>query len=137
MRSCEALISKPGVRLEVSHEFVTQAQLLDFLAGNHLNAFLYEDRQDFGISSCLDLALAVDRPIAVSPSPMFRHVADVTPSISIGERSLRDILVAGSEPLRPLRERWSVAAMRRTYERVIDRVLKNGRVTLSAVGGVS
>ena len=38
-KQCEQLIVKPNVKLIVSHQFLTQVQVLEFLAQNYLNAF--------------------------------------------------------------------------------------------------
>ncbi len=75
------LIKKPGIKLEISHHFFSKQELLEFLAENTINIFLYEENGDMGISSALDQALAVKRPIAISDSNFFRHVFSAQPSI--------------------------------------------------------
>ena len=120
---CRAANRKPGIRLELTHDLLADADLLEFLAGNSLNVFLYAASRSRGISSVLDLALAVDRPIAITKSAMFRHLHDLTPSICIEDRSLGEILASGTAPLGALRERWSPAATRADYERLADRLL--------------
>ncbi len=79
-RRCQELIVKDGVKLVVTHEFMERNQLLDFLAQNTLNAFFYEKLEGRGISSTIETALAVRRPIAVTGSSMFRHVLSNRPS---------------------------------------------------------
>ena len=71
---CQELIVKRGIKLIVTHEFLEKNQLLDFLAQNTLNAFFYEKGEGRGISSAVENALAVRRPIAITRSNMFRHV---------------------------------------------------------------
>lgn len=117
-----ALIRKPGIRIEASHELLSKQGLLDFLAGNSLNAFLYDDMPR-GIASTIDYALAVDRPIAISKSYMFRHVWNATPSILVEERTLPQILAAGTAPLQPFRQAWAGKALVREYSEIVDRVL--------------
>jgi hypothetical protein len=80
---CRAVLTKPGIRLEASHDFLTKSQLLDFLAQNSLNAFFYGRTNSFGISSVIDHALAVRRPIAITKNRMFRHIAGAQPTICI------------------------------------------------------
>ena len=118
--NCRAKISKPGIKLEISHEFLDHAKLLDFLAQNSINLFLYEDKQDRGISSTLDFALAVNRPIAISDSIMFRHVQSANPSICIDDSSLKTILENGVAPLRKFTEEWDQKNMTWEVERIID-----------------
>lgn len=117
--NCKAKINKPGIQLEISHEFLDDAKLLDFLAKNSINVFLYEDKKDRGISSTLDFALAVNRPIAISDSTMFRHILGAKPSICVEDSSLKTILKNGIEPLRKFTEEWNQKNMTWEVERII------------------
>jgi hypothetical protein len=71
---CRELIRKDGIKLVTSHEFLDKTELLDFLAQNTLNCFFYDKCEDRGISSAIENALAVRRPLAITRSNMFRHV---------------------------------------------------------------
>lgn len=124
---CRSLLYKRGIRLEVSHEFRSTPQVLEFLAGNSLNAFFYESQTGRGISSAVDLALAAGRPIALRRTPMFRHLHQVTPSIFVEDNSLREILRQGTGPLEPLRQTWTSARILMEYEGVMDLVLGAAR----------
>ncbi len=128
---CKKEITKPGISLEVSEEFLPLQRLLEFLASNSLNAFFYDRAKNIGISSCPDLALAVDRPMAVNRCPMFRHLHRIEPSICIEDRSLREILASGVEPLAELRRSWRAGRVREEYEGIFDRLL--GRVSASSL----
>jgi hypothetical protein len=120
--ACRALIQKPGIELHASHDFLEPEQVLEFLAGNSLNAFCYDHGRERGISSAIEKALAVDRPIAITRCGMFRHVWDAQPSICLEDRRLADILRDGTAPLRPFQERWTAANLVRDYEAILDRV---------------
>lgn len=80
VKRCEKLIVKDGIKLVATHEFLERSQLFDFLAQNTLNAFFYERLDGRGISSTIEMALAVRRPIAITRSSMFRHVLSTHPS---------------------------------------------------------
>ena len=56
---CRQGLYKKSIRLDITHEFFNEEQLLDFLAGNSMNVFMYQDTGERGISSALDNALAV------------------------------------------------------------------------------
>lgn len=73
--ACRAKLSQ-GAELEITHDFLDEDALLDWLGGNDLNVFFYEKNVGSGASSSLDYAIAVRRPIAVNGSYMFRHVHD-------------------------------------------------------------
>jgi hypothetical protein len=117
---------KPGIRVLVDHDFFTKDELLDFLAGNTLNAFFYDPvtRPALGISSVIDYALAVRRPLALTPSGMFRHVLDASPPITIDRASLREIISNGTGPLEQFYERWSPRSFVEDYERIFDEIFE-------------
>jgi hypothetical protein len=77
---CKSLV-KPGIELIITNEFFNTHDLLNFLASNTINLFLYEYQDTIGISSTIDYALSVDIPIGITNVPMFRHIYH--PKISI------------------------------------------------------
>jgi SAM-dependent methyltransferase len=99
VEKCRQAVTKPGITLDITHEFFDDAGLLGFLAENTLNAFLYDDAPGRGVSSCTDYALAAGRPIAVSRTAMFRHLIGVNPSICVEDRSLAAITGTGTAAL--------------------------------------
>jgi len=121
--NCRKLISKPGIQLVINHEFLSKEQLLNFLASNTLNAFFYDTHKDRGISSVLEHALAVQRPLAINKCGMYRHVFSANPSICIEDTSLTQIINNGIAPLVPFYNEWSEASFILDYEQIIDRVL--------------
>ncbi len=121
---CQTLVTKPGIHLKLSHDFLSQQQLLDFLAQNTVNAFFYAKQEGRGISSVIDHALAVQRPIAVSRSTMFRHILSATPSICIEDTSLRQIIEQGFAPLVPFYEQWQPANLVGEYEAMLAQLLQ-------------
>lgn len=125
---CRAIVRKPGIKLSITHHFWEKERLLDFLAGNTVNVFFYETHKDRGLSSCIEHALAVQRPLAITRSGMFRHVLGAKPSICIEDTSLTKIIENGVTPLLPFYKEWSEASFRLDYESILDKVLgKNGR----------
>lgn len=117
---CRSIITNPKINLVTSHDYLNDEQLLDFLAGNSMNVFLYEDKNGRGISSAIDNALAVKRPIAVSRCPMFRHVLNAKPSICVEDASLKTILENGFAHLKKISKDWDAANLLWEYERIID-----------------
>lgn len=121
---CRRRLTKPGVELQISHEFLDQERVLDFLARNTVNVFLYEDvGVARGISSATDLALAVRRPVAVSHNSMFRHLLDADPSICVAEKSIKTIIENGTAPLEKYYREFSEAQLVWHYERIVDSAL--------------
>lgn len=100
---CRAAITKPGVELGITHDFFNNDQIVEFLAANTMNAFLYEEMPSYGISSCVDFALASGRPFALTRRSMFRNLFHVNPSIFVEDRSLADIAASGASMLDAIR----------------------------------
>ena len=120
---CQAQVTKPGIELTVTHHYWDDMNLLDFLANNTVNVFLYEDMGIRGISSVIDMALAAQRPIAISDSTMFRHMMDVRPSICVTrDTTLRTVIGNGIAPLKAHRDEWSVENFIRGYEYIMDSI---------------
>jgi len=120
---CTAALYKKGVQLEITHDFLSHDGVLDFIAKNSINVFLYQDYSERGLSSTIDYALAVQRPIAVSKSRMFRHILNAKPSVCIDDLSLKQIMHNGTAPLEVYRKEWSAANLVWEYERIIGAVL--------------
>ena len=124
---CQRRIRKPGIRLEASHEFLDRDAMLDYLAGNTVNAFLYDYLKVAGISSSPDHALAVKRPIVVNKSIMFRHLQSLYPPITIEDSSLTEIISNGIKPFSHLYDLWNENTLRDEYENILDRTLDSRR----------
>ncbi len=71
---CESVPRKAGIKLLITHDFLSNEDMLVFLSRNSMNVFMYDTMHGRGISSVIDYALSVKRPIAISDSHMFRHI---------------------------------------------------------------
>jgi len=117
---CHKRITKPGISIEADTDFFTETELLEWLNKNTLNAFHYEPLPyDPGISSVVDYALSARRPLAITKSPMFRHLVGATPSICMEDNSLKTIIENGLTPLYPFYDRWSVENAVKYWEDVL------------------
>ncbi|MFO0581857.1 MAG: methyltransferase domain-containing protein [Anaeromyxobacter sp.] len=120
---CRAAATKPGIRVITSEVFADRRAVMDFLASNHLNVFLYDVHKRAGISSVVEKAIAAGRPVAVSKAGMFRHVHHLEPSICVEDRSLKEILATGYAPLVPCLLDWQEPAFVKGFEEVLDRMV--------------
>jgi hypothetical protein len=95
-----------NVALNITTDFMDDAGVLKFLAGNDMNLFMYDVAlQNPGISSAADYAMSVKRPIAITNNMMFRHI--MSDDIMIEKRHLSDILQLGTAPLLKYYNDWS------------------------------
>jgi hypothetical protein len=54
---------KPGILLLITHDFFSTNEILTFLQSNTMNIFLYDQMHGRGISSAIDYAISVKKPI--------------------------------------------------------------------------
>lgn len=117
---CGSFVMGTGITIEISHDFLPQPQLLDWLSKNDLNCFFRPVQMGWrGVSSAPDSALAVRRPIAVNRCSAFRHLHNLNPSICIEDSSLTQIVANGLSPLVPLYAKWDAETVRAQVEDVI------------------
>ncbi len=74
--ACVAENKKPGIKLMITHDFFSNEDILRFLKSNTVNIFMYDNLNNRSISSVIDYALSVKRPLVISNSHMFRHIYD-------------------------------------------------------------
>jgi hypothetical protein len=102
--ACRKFNTNPGIELNIDHSFLSNDDILKFLASNDLNVFLYYSTNQ-GLSSVVDYALSVKRPIAISNDSMFKHL--FKEEICSDYHSLKSILDAGIKPLQEFYDRWN------------------------------
>ena len=77
MNDCYLINRKPGVKLMITNEFVENEDILYFLKSNDMNIFMYDGSfPNSGVSSVIDYALSVKKPLAITDSHWFRHIYD-------------------------------------------------------------
>lgn len=70
-----AEITKPGIRLNHTSDYVSEDEVVERLAQNHINALFYSWPPDnAGLSSSTDFMMAAQRPMLLSDCAMFNHV---------------------------------------------------------------
>lgn len=121
----EGIIYKNGIKLELTRKYFTTEELLDFLAQNTANFFVYSNgtrkrREARGISSSLDNALSVRRPVILSDDTMYKHVLSEIDNIDMDKNSIHEIVNNGFEQFENLYNAWQPECMRWEYERIVD-----------------
>ena len=126
---CRAVLTNKNIKLEISHDFLEESELFDFLAQNTINLFLYEPMtEQRGISGAADTALAVKRPVGITRQTMFRHIVGAVPSICVEDNSIKEIIKNGIEPLVPFYDEWSEEVICWDYERIVEDVISRSSI---------
>lgn len=86
-----ANVKHPNVKLMILHTFLSNEDILYFLSKSTMNMFLYDKMNGRGVSSAIDYAMSVGRPIGISDSHMFRNV--YRDDICLYKCNIRDCMV--------------------------------------------
>lgn len=120
--SCRSFLSNPGVTLNITNNFISDEEVLHFLALNDINIFLYDNMTHRGLSSAIDYAISCGRPFAINSSYMFRHLRDVYPEINLDNNSIKDVLSLGNYPSMQLKELWSNENIRNKFYDILGAI---------------
>lgn len=121
-QDCLNSITSNNIKLNMTHDFLTDQQMLDFLYRNDLNIFFYQNYGGYnGISSTVDYALSVKKPLAICRSNMFAHIWDVQPSICVETNSLLNIINNGFTPLEEKYNSWTNEKFIHTLETIMEK----------------
>lgn len=101
---CRRLNTNPNIQLNIDHTFLSNEDTLKFLAGNDLNVFLYQSSNQ-GLSSVIDYALSVKRPIAITNDSMFKHI--YSPQLDIDKFSLLELKYKGIQYVQEFYDKWN------------------------------
>lgn len=123
VQEVRSIITKPGIKIEVSHDFMSDEEIIKMMNGNTINCYFYDYLENAGIASSPDYAIAARKPIAINNSRMFINLHNLEPSIEIEKNSLRQIIENGLTPLLSIYEKYKRENVVRDYENICDRLL--------------
>lgn len=125
VNECLASITKPGIELEATHDFMPESAVLDYLHSNDINIFLYNDIYGSqGIASTPHFAIAVNKPFLVSNTSKTRHLIGVSKEVDENVTSIKLALELGTKLVAPFREVWSRNNTLASYEKVFNELLQ-------------
>jgi len=95
VEQCHNLNTNPNIKLMIIHDFFEEKDLLQFLRSNSMNIFLYDTHHSAGVSSVIDYALSVKKPLAISDASWFRHI--YSDEICVNKTHVKDIMNASTD----------------------------------------
>lgn len=123
IKECEDNITNKNINLNITSNFISDQDMLNFLAKNDINLFLYQKYHQYnGISSVIDYALSVKRPIGICQSNMFSHIWNSQPSILLERNSIKNIINNGTKPLESYYLDWSNDKFIEHIENIVDEI---------------
>lgn len=115
------IIRKPGIKVVSTHTFMTVEETVAWLHQNTINCYFYDYLDGAGIASAPNFALAARKPIAVTRSFQLRNFWNLKPSVCIEDRSLKEIIASGLEPLQELYNKYTPNNVRHDYNRILQK----------------
>ena len=108
---------KPNVNLNLSSNFLSNKDTVNFLRKNDINMFLYRNSND--ISSVIDYAIYANRPIAITNERCFRHIYNE--NIDIDKRSITSIIdfCNNENYIQKLKDSWSEINLLDKFEKIV------------------
>jgi hypothetical protein len=110
-------LAKPGIDVQITHDFMSKEDLIKWCAANDLNCFLY-DRHMPGLAATTDQAIVSGKPLSVSDNDTFRHITAYLPPYP--SFSLKDSLEKSPAIIQQLCEDWSPQKFAAGFEKVLE-----------------
>ena len=122
------ILTKPGIKLEISHNFMSDEEIVTWLHENDINCYFYWPQYECGVASSPDYAISAGKPIAITRSHQLRNMWDIQPPIFIEDTPLKTIMSYGIDPLKPLYTKYSHERLIHEYELICDKLINNHNI---------
>ena len=127
--------AKKGVQVEITRDYMSKEELIEWCSQNTLNCFLY-DRNMPGLSATTDQAISSGRPLAVSVNDTFRHVTTFIKAYP--DRSLKESIAVSQPEVLQIQRAWAPKNFALKFEQVLadfnlSCAKKNSRVGRKAI----
>jgi len=109
-------IAKEGIEVIVTHDFMSDEELVNWCSENTLNAFFY-NRTIPGLAAATDQAIMSGRPLATSDNKTFRHILEHQPAYP--QRSLKDTIANGATEVAAMQAAWSYKSCQDKLTKII------------------
>lgn len=116
IRSCNALITNPNIKIEYSHHYMDKMELIDWCSQNTINVFLYDRKNITGMSATTDQAIQAERPILVSQHPTFRHILQY---LHPYPKTIKEAIDTTLPAVKQMKKDWSPIEFARKFETIL------------------
>lgn len=116
IQSCQSIIYKPNVELQITHHYFNKEELVQWCAQNTLNVFVYNRNQP-GLSATTDQAIIAERPLYVSSNKTFRHIHQYLNPLP---RTFKEAIETTLPAVQSMKNDWSPHMFAKKFERIIQ-----------------
>lgn len=119
IKQCNSMMKKPGIKLEITQNYMTKQELIIWCSQNTLNCFFYY-RNEVGLSAVTDQAISAKRPLLVNDGPTFRHILQyLQPFPKIG---IRDTITSTQHLINKMYHDWSPQVFNDKFNYLLKRI---------------
>jgi hypothetical protein len=115
-----SIVTKPGIRFEVSNDWLDEQGIIDWLGQNTVNCYFYDYLDGAGFSGSIDYAMAAHRPIAITKSHQFKTFWNLEPTIIIENTTLKQIIANDITPLKPIYKKFNKEQLWEDYTKIFE-----------------
>jgi len=109
-------LASNGVDVQVTHQYFSKIELINWCAENTINAFPYY-RDLPGLSATTDQAISANRPIAISESIAFRHMRPYI--MSTQQQSYLELIKSTPPGIKRMQEDWSISKFNNKFRELL------------------
>jgi hypothetical protein len=110
---------KPGIQLQITHNYMTKPELIDWCAENTINCFFY-DRYKLGFTHGLcavsDQAISSGRPLLTSSDLTFKHLLPYIKPWP--EQTIKSAIESTPDSVKQLQQLWSPKMFLSKFEKL-------------------
>jgi hypothetical protein len=110
-------IAKKGVTVQVTRNYMTKDELIEWCGCNTLNCFFY-NRMQPGLSATTDQAISSGRPLVISTNPTFRHIHPYVRPYPF--RTLKEAIELSQPEVLRMQRAWTPENFAKKFESVLD-----------------
>lgn len=74
---CQNSITKPGIKLNYTNNYLTEIEMVEYMSKNDINALFYDNIEGVGVSAAIDYLISAQKPILISDSQQFRNFSKI------------------------------------------------------------
>jgi hypothetical protein len=115
-----SILQGTEIEFQATHELYSHQEILQMLSESDINIFPYDLMPERSLSSTIDFALSVNKPIGITNSAMFRHIYNE--SIDVDKTTIKEIIENAA--LTNLTELHSNKNLVEKFDFIIDEILR-------------
>ena len=119
LENIKSIKIKKGIILEITNNYFSKKELIDWCSLNTLNVFLYNRRIGNGLSATTDQAISSGRPLAISTNPTFRHIHTYIKPYPY--QSLKESILSNSNIVKNIQNDWSQKNFYSKFEKILEK----------------